>query len=92
MVLYYRSRTTSQNTEYEDVDEILESWKSLPSYLLNILKKAFLYLVYVAMFIGAFLIIWGVIEWMTGWNEHGGKKNIVKGIILLLVSTAPSLP
>ena len=78
-------------TSSTEVDEIIRSWKSLPAYFLSILQKAFLFLVYAAMFLGAFMIIWGVIEWMSGWNEHSGKRNVVRGIILLVVSMAPTI-
>jgi len=81
--------TTATNTN--EVDDIIRSWKSLPAYFLSILQKAFLFLVYTAMFLGAFMIIWGIIEWMSGWNEHSGKRNVVRGIILLVVSMAPSI-
>lgn len=78
-------------SEDEDIYEIIDSWKKLPSLFLNIVKQAFLYLVYLTFFIGAFLLIVGILEWMSGWNEMAGKKNMIRGIILILVALAPMI-
>ena len=75
----------------DDLEKILESWKKLPDLFVDILKSIFVYLVYIAFFIGAILIIWGIIEWATGWNELNGKRNIVRGVILVILSIAPTL-
>jgi len=88
MVSILNGTTTTSTNE---VNDIIRSWRGLPAYFLSILQKAFLFLVYAAMFLGAFMIIWGVIEWMSGWNEHSGKRNVVRGIILLVVSMAPTI-
>jgi len=43
------------------------------------------------MFIGGIMIVWGVIEWATGYNETSGRRNIIRGVVLLLISLAPLL-
>jgi len=83
------SSGTSENSS--DVNEILESWRRLPDYFVYILKKAFLFLVYVTFFVGSFLLAWGLLEWLSGWNELNGKRNVIRGIVLIIVALAPSL-
>jgi len=81
----------SVKSEDEEIHEIIDSWKELPRLFLDIIKQAFLYIVYITFFIGALLLIIGVLEWMSGWNEIAGKKNIIRGVILIIVSTAPMI-
>lgn len=88
-VIYVIEYLYNIQSENDDVYEIIDSWKKLPGLFLNIIKQAFLYLVYLAFFIGAFLLIIGILEWMSGWNEMSGKKNVIRGIILMLVALAP---
>ena len=72
-------------------EEYLSAWSNLPSIAEKILTTMFNFLVYVAMFIGGIMVIWGAIEWATGYNETGGRRNIIRGVILLILSLAPLL-
>jgi len=80
--------TTASKDANEDIDveHIISSLKSLPSKLITILKKAIQFLLYASIFLGVFLVLLGIIEWTTGWNEYNGKRNIVRGIILLAIA------
>ena len=71
------------------IEDYLNAWANLPSVAVNILRKVFLFLAYAAIFIGGIMIVWGAIEWATGYNELGGKKNIIRGVVLLLLALAP---
>lgn len=72
-------------------EEYLSAWSNLPSIAEKLLTTMFNFLVYVAMFIGGIMVIWGAIEWATGYNETGGRRNIIRGVILLILSLAPLL-
>lgn len=36
------------------------------------------------------MIVWGAIEWATGYNETSGKRNIIRGITLIILALAPT--
>ena len=55
------------------------------------MENIFTFLVYIAVFIGGIMIVWGAIEWATGYNETGGRKNIIRGVVLVILSMAPVL-
>jgi len=71
------------------VEEYLRAWANLPEVAVTILRNIFLFLAYIALFIGSIMIVWGAIEWATGYNELGGRKNIVRGVVLILLALAP---
>jgi len=79
------------NTEIPDLGTYLSSWSSLGELIIRILKLVFSYLIYIAMFVGGIMILWGAIEWATGYNETSGKKTIIKGAVLVLLALAPML-
>ena len=78
--------TTSKNSSKEHLLDIVAKLKSVPVYLVEIIVRVIMFLIYLTMFFGLLLLVWGIIEWTTGWNEHNGKRNIVRGIILLTIS------
>ena len=57
------------------VEEYLRAWANLPEVAVTILRNIFLFLAYIALFIGSIMIVWGAIEWATGYNELGGRKT-----------------
>jgi len=72
-------------------DDYLSAWSNLPIVAEKILSSMFSILVYLAMFIGGIMIVWGAIEWATGYNETGGRRNIIRGAVLLILSLSPIL-
>ncbi|MHA1616881.1 MAG: hypothetical protein ACTSX9_06210 [Candidatus Njordarchaeales archaeon] len=78
-------------TNIPDLGTYLKSWPALLEKMLSWLKIIFNYLVYATMFIGGIMILWGAIEWATGYNELSGKKTIVRGIVLVTLALAPIL-
>jgi len=73
------------------IDDFIHSWYELPNQAINWLNRIFLLMIYLAFFIGGIMIIWGAIEWATGYNEIGGKRNIIRGIVLVTIAIAPAL-
>ena len=73
------------------LDDYLSSWSNLPKLAEAIIENIFMFLVYIAVFIGSIMIVWGAIEWATGYNENGGRKNIIRGVVLVIISMAPVL-
>lgn len=73
------------------LEEYLRAWANLPDVAVNILNKIFLFLAYAAIFIGGIMVVWGAIEWATGYNELGGRKNIIRGVILIILALAPMI-
>jgi len=70
-------------------DDYLRAWSNLPDLVVSWIKQFFLFLAYVSLFVGGIMIIWGSIAWATGYDEHSGKKNIIRGIVLIVLSLAP---
>ena len=75
----------------QTVDDYINAWANLPSVMMDILKRAFILLAYSAVFIGSIMVVWGAIEWATGYNELGGRKNIIRGVVLIILALAPML-
>lgn len=76
----------NNTTTFEDY---VSAWSNLPEVAEKILAYMFSILVYMAMFIGGIMIVWGAIEWATGYNEVGGRRNIIRGATLLILSLSP---
>ena len=79
--------TTFGESREEKLEEVTKTLKELPSYLIGLLTEAIFFLIYATLFFGLFLILWGIIEWATGWNEFNGKRNVVRGVILLAIAS-----
>ena len=65
---------------------ILENLKDIPEHIQTILSNAIAFLIAICFAIGIILAIVGAIQWATGWDDKGGKKTIVKGIVLIALS------
>ena len=76
-------------TDLPTLDTYIASWPLLLQKVLAWLKTFFNYIVYAALLIGGIMIVWGAIEWATGYNEAGGKKSIIRGTFLVLLALAP---
>ncbi len=66
--------------------DIIENIKDLPNNLSSIFSNAIAFLVACCFGIGVVLAIVGAIQWATGWDDRGGKKTVVKGIVLIGIS------
>ncbi len=73
------------------IDDYIRSWAELPDQAIFWLREIFLFLIYAAVFIGGIMIVWGAIEWATGYNDTSGKRNIIRGVILMILALAPAL-
>ncbi|NHJ87765.1 MAG: hypothetical protein FK734_20050 [Asgard group archaeon] len=65
---------------------LLENLKDIPDHIQTILSNAIAFLIAICFAIGIILAIVGAIQWATGWDDKGGKKTIVKGIVLVALS------
>ncbi len=66
--------------------DIIENIKGIPDNIQNILTNAIAFLIAICFAMGVILAIVGVIQWATGWDDRGGKKTVVKGIVLIGIS------
>lgn len=77
---------SDQNSEDVDPRKILEAVKELPKEILKILKEWLSVLILILYFVGALLVIFGIIEWATSYNESEGKRYVVRGFIMILLA------
>jgi len=66
--------------------DIIENIKGIPDNIQNILTNAIAFLIAICFAMGVILAIVGAIQWATGWDDRGGKKTVVKGIVLIGIS------
>ncbi|HUT82177.1 MAG TPA: hypothetical protein VMZ29_13325 [Candidatus Bathyarchaeia archaeon] len=66
--------------------DFIENIKDLPNNLSTIFSNAIAFLVTCCFGIGVVLAIIGIIQWATGWDDRGGKKTVVKGVVLIGIS------
>ena len=64
----------------------LDTLKDIPNNFERIFSNAIAYLVMALFALGVVLAIVGMIKWATGWDDRGGKKTVVKGIVLIGMS------
>ena len=69
-----------------EINSLLDNLKELPSHFTTIFSNAIAFLVAICFAIGVVLAIVGAVKWATGWDDKGGKKTIVKGIVLIALS------
>ena len=66
--------------------DIIENIKGIPDNIQTILTNAIAFLIAICFAMGVILAIVGAIQWATGWDDRGGKKTVVKGIVLIGIS------
>ncbi|NHJ47681.1 MAG: hypothetical protein FK733_07835 [Asgard group archaeon] len=66
--------------------DLINNIKSIPDHIQTILSNAIAFLIAICFGIGVILSIVGAIQWATGWEDRGGKKTVVKGIVLIAIS------
>lgn len=66
--------------------DIIENIKRIPDNIQTILTNAIAFLIAICFAMGVILAIVGAIQWATGWDDRGGKKTVVKGIVLIGIS------
>jgi hypothetical protein len=66
--------------------DIIENIKEIPDNIQTILTNAIAFLIAICFAMGVILAIVGAIQWATGWDDRGGKKTVVKGIVLIGIS------
>ncbi len=71
---------------YVEVNNLMESLEDIPNHFQTIFSNAIAFLIAICFAIGVILAIVGAIQWATGWDERGGKKTVVKGIVLISLS------
>lgn len=65
---------------------ILEKLQELPNNFERIMSNAIAFLVAICFCLGVVLSIVGAVKWATGWDDKGGKKTVVKGVVLIAIS------
>lgn len=66
--------------------DLIGNLKNIPDHIQTILSNAIAFLIAICFGIGVVLAIVGTIQWATGWDDRGGKKTVVKGIVLIAIS------
>jgi len=66
--------------------DIIENIRGIPDNIQTILTNAIAFLIAICFAMGVILAIVGAIQWATGWDDRGGKKTVVKGIVLIGIS------
>jgi hypothetical protein len=66
--------------------DLIGNLKDIPNHISTILSNAIAFLIAICFGIGVILSIVGAIQWATGWDDRGGKKTVVKGIVLIAIS------
>lgn len=69
-----------------DLNNFLDKIKELPDNFTRIFSNAVAFLIAICFALGVVLAIVGAIKWATGWDDKGGKKTVVKGIVLIGIS------
>ncbi len=69
-------------TNFDFLDNLLD----LPNNLGRIMSNALAILIIFCFLLGVIFAIIGAIKWITGRDERGGKKAIVRGIVLIILS------
>jgi hypothetical protein len=69
-----------------DLNGFLDNLLDLPNNFTRILSNAAAFLIALCFALGVVLSIVGAIKWATGWDDRGGKKTVVKGIVLIAIS------
>lgn len=69
-----------------DSSNFLDSLEDIPNHFATIFSNAIAFLITLCFALGVVLAIIGAIKWATGWDERGGKKTVVKGIVLIALS------
>jgi len=65
---------------------LIDNIRDIPDHLSTIFTNAIAILIACCFGIGVVLAIVGAIQWATGWDDRGGKKTVVKGIVLIGIS------
>ena len=71
---------------FGEINDLLESIEEIPNHFQTIISNAIAFLIAICFALGVVLAIIGTIQWATGWDERGGKKTVVKGIVLIGIS------
>ena len=66
--------------------DLIGNLKNIPDHIQTILSNAIAFLIAICFGIGVVLAIVGTIQWATGWDDRGGKKTVVKGVVLIAIS------
>ncbi|HUT81147.1 MAG TPA: hypothetical protein VMZ29_08085 [Candidatus Bathyarchaeia archaeon] len=66
--------------------DFLDNLLDLPNNIGRIMSNAAAILIILCFILGTILAIIGLIKWATGWDDRGGKKSIVRGVILVILS------
>ncbi|MCR8433084.1 MAG: hypothetical protein QXH55_00495 [Candidatus Korarchaeota archaeon] len=68
------------------IKELLDNLLKLPNALMSFIAGVILFMLYLLLFVGILVTIWGILEWLSGWNETSGKRNLIKGTLLILIA------
>jgi hypothetical protein len=68
------------------INSFWEKLQELPNNFERIMSNAIAFLIAICFGLGVILSIIGVVKWATGWDDKGGKKTVVKGVVLIAIS------
>lgn len=77
---------TRVETKLSFLSSILDRLNEIPNNFGRIFSNAIAILVTICFALGVILAIVGAIKWATGWDDKGGKKTVVKGVVLIGLS------
>ena len=69
-----------------ELNGILDRIGDIPNHIQTILSNAIAFMIVICFALGVILAIVGAIQWATGWDDRNGKKTVVKGIVLIVIS------
>ena len=69
-----------------DLNSFLDNLLDLPNNFTRIISNAAAFLIAICFALGVVLSIVGAIKWATGWDDKGGKKTVIKGVVLIAIS------
>jgi hypothetical protein len=68
------------------INSFWEKLQELPNNFERIMSNTIAFLIAICFGLGVILSIIGVVKWATGWDDKGGKKTVVKGVVLIAIS------
>lgn len=68
------------------LNSFLDKLQELPNNFERIMSNSIAFLIAICFGLGVILSIVGAVKWATGWDDKGGKKTIVKGVVLIAIS------
>ncbi|MBN1330644.1 MAG: hypothetical protein JXA54_14315 [Candidatus Heimdallarchaeota archaeon] len=66
--------------------DFLDNLRDLPNNISRIMSNAIAILIVLCFILGVIFSIIGIVKWVTGRDDKGGKKSMIRGVILIIFS------